>query len=181
SFLGSIYLIKNGSILNESTPFEIDGISFGSPALLKSKDYLYTAFVTQSGTFYLFNDTSLVEKFPIELENVFYVNVVALGNYFFAISEDAILYRIDLEGNVTRLKIPGATSARSAFLSVKNNNLYVCADSNIVYAFTENFEIVKGFPVAGHGVPAIVDMNGDRKTDVTLLSLDKKLYAWNVR
>ncbi|MBR7064179.1 MAG: hypothetical protein IKI31_03420, partial [Treponema sp.] len=158
SFLGEIYLLKNGAVINEDSPLEIDGIGFGSPALLKVKNDLYTSFVTQSGSFYLFKNTELVSNFPIELENIFYGNARASQNYFFALSEDAVLYRIDLNGDVLKVKIPDATSARSPFISVKNNAVYVCADSNTVYAFSENLELLRGFPVAGHGEPGIVDV-----------------------
>ena len=110
SFAGSIYLMKNQKIINASEPMEIDGIGFDSPALLESGGFVYTAFITQSGRFYLFKDGKLEDGFPIETNGVFYTNVVSCGSFFFALSEDAEVYRFALDGTFTTKIFPNTIS-----------------------------------------------------------------------
>ena len=185
SFAGSIYLMKNQKIINASEPMEIEGIGFDSPALLQTGGFLYTAFITQSGRFYLFKDGKLEDGFPIETNGVFYTNVVSCGSFFFALSEDADVYRFALDGTFTTVKIPGASSARQGKIasvrSASGDAMYVCADENVLYGFMQSLELVPGFPVAGRGVPVIADVNGDKKDECIVLSFDKNLYAWDIR
>ena len=164
---------------------EIEGIGFDSPALLQTGGFLYTAFITQSGRFYLFKDGKLEDGFPIETNGVFYTNVVSCGSFFFALSEDADVYRFALDGTFTTVKIPGASSARQGKIasvrSASGDAVYVCADENVLYGFMQSLELVPGFPVAGRGVPVIADVNGDKKDECIVLSFDKNLYAWDIR
>lgn len=182
SFIGSIYLInKDGQISNLLNPLEIDGIGFDSPALMEASGAQYTAFITQAGLFYLFKDGVALAEFPVETHNVFYKNAVACGSFFFALAEDAELYRFALDGTYTSVKLPDATSAREGFISTDSSNVYVCADGNVVYGFTQSLELLPGFPVAGRGIPVIADVNGDKKGECIVLSFDKKLYAWDIK
>lgn len=181
SFLGTIYLIKDGNVVNVSVPFEIDGIGFDSPALMEVNKVLHTAFITQAGDLYLFDENELVKGFPIETHNVFYTNVVSCGNFFFALSEDAQVYRFGIDGTYMSVKIPDSTTAREGFISSDGERVYVCADGNVLYGFTQSLELLSGFPLAGRGTPVIADVNGDRHEECLVLSFDKKLYAWDIK
>jgi hypothetical protein len=164
---------------------KIDGIGFGSPALAEKRGTLYTAFITQAGRFYLFAGGTLVSGFPVDIPDVFYTNAVGCGNFFFALSQGAVLYRIGYDGMFTSVKIPDAVSARQGFItsgtSDSGDNIYVCADGNVIYGFNENLEVLRGFPLAGRSRPVFADVNGDRSRDCLVLSADKKLYAWNLK
>jgi len=180
-FLGSIYFAKNRE-WDQDKFFNIDQIAFGSPCLIKDKKgECLAAFITQNGAFYLFNlDTEeVVPGFPIETNSLFFSNVVYSNGYFFALSADASLYRIDFNGDFIALKIPDAQSAEHGTICAIPKGVAVCADKNIVWAWTNEMEIIGGFPVAGFGTPVIAEANGDRKPDCFVLSRDKKLYAWN--
>jgi hypothetical protein len=184
-FHGTIYLIKNGACVNSGSPMEIDGIGFGSPSLVEKNHILYTAFITQAGRFYLFADGKPVSGFPLDIPNVFYTNVVSCGSFFFALSQDAQLYRIGFDGSFTSVKIPDALSAKQGFIasvsSGVRDDIYICADGNVLYGFDETLEILRDFPLAGRSRPVFSDVNGDRKKDCLVLSTDKKLYAWNLK
>ncbi len=180
-FEGIIYTIEDGKFSNLENPMFVDGIAFGSPCLNHEGEVLQTAFITQAGDFYLFDDGKLREGFPVTVSGVFYTNVVRAGDAYFAVSEDATLHKIAADGSVSSVKIPDLPDASEAYLSSDGENLYVSGNSNYIYAFTGELELLYGFPVAGRGRCVIADVNGDGNKDCVSLSLDKKLYAWTIK
>lgn len=188
SFFGSIYFVdlKKHSCINQDSPFLVEGIGFGSPAMIKKGSRFYTAFITQSGLLSIWDKDLAAPLVSKQLESIFEGRIVASKEYFYAISTDAILYRIDLDGNVLSVKIPNAT-AKNAYLSVQESRktgkygVYVNADSNVIYGFNENLELLSGFPLVGSGNPVFADVNGDKKTDLVSITIDKSLIAWELR
>jgi len=184
-FNGSIYLIKKDACINAGEPMKIDGIGFGKPALAENGHTLYTAFITQAGLFYLFADGKAVPGFPVQIDDIFYTNAVYCNNFFFALSQDAQLYRIGFDGSFISIKIPDAASATQGFVasvsSDGHDDVYVCADGNVLYGFSPSLEVLRGFPLAGCSIPVFADINGDRNDDCLVLSADKQLYAWNLK
>ena len=188
AFEGHIYVLKdNLSITDNSSLTVIDtqGIAFGSPASVENLGQSRTSFLTQSGEFYLFDGKELLSGFPVNLENIFFSNAYYFDGYYYALSYDAQLYRISQSGSFYSVQIPDSNSARNEWICViengKNEGIYVCADSNIIYGFNRNLEILNGFPVAGCGIPAFADANGDGSVDCITVSVDKKIYAWNLK
>lgn len=186
SFAGSILILQDGVVTNAENPLPVDGIAFGSPALLKKEESLYVAFITQAGSLSVWKDGEMLAGFPIQLEGVFYNNVVTDGSALYVLSSDAMIYRVSLDGTVLQVHVPDATS-REGLISVIapdeefHKNLYVSIDGNLLYGFSGSLELLSGFPVVGFGVPAFVDVNGDKSADCFVLTLDKKLNAWNIR
>ena len=180
-FEGKIYLLKDGAFTNADNPMYVDGIAFGTPRLEQKDGVLYTAFVTQAGDFYLFADGTLLPGFPVSLPGVFYTNVQCVQGAYYALAESAELFRIDADGNFSKVAVPGLESAKEACMTSDGTNVYVSGNANYIYAFRDNLEIVYGFPVTGRGIPVITDVNGDGNRDCVALSLDKKLYAWTLK
>ena len=185
-FTGSIFFVQNGSCLNAQEPLRVPGIAFGSPAMIRQGDVLYTAFITQAGNLYLWAGSTLVEGFPRKLSGVFYTNVTASGSYFYTLSADARLSRIGLDGSFSSVAIPWV-SAKEAYITAADpdgtgiHNIYACTDGNVIYGFSENLELLSGFPLTGWGRPVFADVNSDRSADCFALSVDNKLHAWNLR
>jgi len=187
SFLGEIYYVDLKELVcrNPSNPINVDSIGFGSPVLIKNGKNINNAFITQSGHFSIKdeNGNSIVEK---DVEGVFEGQIVASEKYIYALSTEAVLYRFDLNGEMLTVKIPNSTGKKS-YLSVKTigksskPNIYVNADSNIIYGFNENLELLSGFPLAGSGNPVFADINGDKLHELISMSIDKKLLAWKLR
>lgn len=170
--------VEEDVVLNPQT-VAVAGIGFGNAATCKIKGNVYTAFVTQAGMFYLWCNGEVVENFPLKLEGVYNVNCVALEGCFYLLSEDAILTRVTTDGDVLSVKIPYG-KGKTPFMSIVQGNIYVCADSNTIYAFTKDMEMLYGFPVTGWGVPIYADVNGDNQQDCFALGLDGRMYCWNV-
>ena len=63
----------------------------------------------------------------------------------------------------------------------ENKGIYVCGDNNILYGFNTDMEVMSAYPINGRGQPAFIDVNGDNKKDCIVLSLDKKIYGWNLK
>ena len=189
-FLGKIYLFEDEKCVNLDNPFEIPGIALGSPAIMKSGSKTYIGFITQAGEMNVWRTDSLsgeqAERFPLRLGGVFMTNVVASDKYFYALSNDGLLYRISLDASVLTVQIPNS-SAKEGYICVRDRerngrkSVFVCADANVIYGFNENLELLSGFPLAGWGKPVFADVNGDKIGECIALTIDKKLVAWKVR
>ena len=182
-FLGKIQLFDKE--LKE--PKSLLGIAYGSPALLEKEGIVYTAFVTQAGSLYIWNEAA-VENTPIILSlfGVFYTNVVSSGNYFYALAADGTLHRISVEGETLSVQIPNATAKEgvitvASLKSSNEKNIYIGIDGNLIYGFNENLELLPGFPITGKEKPVFADANGDGNLDCFVLTMDNKLNAWNMR
>ena len=182
-FLGKIQLFDK----ELKTPKNLVGIAYGSPALLEKDGTTYTAFVTQAGSLYIWNEKA-VDNTPktLSLFGIFYTNVVSSGNYFYALAVDGTLHRISVDGETLAVQIPNVT-AKEGVISVTSlkesneKNIYVGIDGNLIYGFNENLELLPGFPIAGKEKPVFADANGDGKLDCFVLTMDNKLNAWNMR
>ncbi len=166
-------------------PINTQGIAFGSPASVENLGQIRTAFLTQAGEFFLYEGNTLLPDFPVNLENIFFANAYYFDGYYYALSYDAQIYRISSDGSYYSVQLPDCYSSRNDWFTViengKNEGIYVCADSNIIYGFNRNLEILNGFPVAGCGICTFADANGDGNEDCITVSVDKKIYAWNLK
>ena len=73
------------------------------------------------------------------------------------------------------------TTAATASTFTAKAGIFICPDANTLYGFTENLELISGFPLVGYGIPAFADINGDKNLDCITITIDKKLNAWNLR
>ena len=184
-FMGKIYEIyENRVVVNIENPIAVPSIAFGSPVMIDAKSKTIS-FITQNGTFYLWENGSLKEPFPVKLEGVFYSNIVCDGKYIFALSSDGQFYRISVDGTFTSVLIPNV-SAKEGFITVseeknRRGNLYIAVDGNVIYGFNRELEVLPGFPLKGYGKPVFSDVNGDGDSDLILLSLDGTINAWSVK
>ena len=184
SFLGDIFVFDEGSCLNAENPLRVESIGFGSPAILEKSRSVYIAFIGQAGDLYIWKDFSLLEGFPKQIEAVFRENLIAFADAFFAIDESGIVYKIGLDGRLLAQRDIGFT-AKNANLSVhqyrdKKNALFINPDASLLFAFDENLEELSFSPLSGMYVPVFVDLNGDKKNDMLVLSADNKINAWMV-
>lgn len=170
---------------DESKTCYIEGIGFGSPCLVEEDGLTYTAFVTQSGAFYLFKNNSIAPGFPVQLESTFHTNAAYLDHAFYLIGDDALVYKINMNGNYTTVQIPTSKTAKEGTITTvrsgKNKGVYASADENLIYGFNSDLELYPAFPLIGHGIPVFADVNGDSKDECIILSTDKKLYAWDYK
>lgn len=184
-FEGEIYLFENEACVNANDPIIIDGVGFGSPCIVSSKKQTLVSFLTQSGDFYVFDqDGSEIENFPIVLDDVFYMNAVFYESAWYALSEKAVLYRISKNGSVLAVQLPDTTSAKEGIITVSyekgKEGIYVSGDSNLLFAFNKNLELIDPFPVSGRGKPVFYDVNKDGYSECISLSSTREISAWNV-
>lgn len=185
-FLGGIHLIsKNGEEL-EDTVIPVDGIGFGSPCIFEDKGSTLIAFITQAGDLYIWNTQGeLLEGYPLALEGVFYMNVRYVDGTLIALAADGNLYKINMNGQVTGIKIPNL-SAKSGYISItdydgdKVDEIFLSGESNAIYGISSDLEYLNAFPITGYGIPVFLDLNGDKKVDSISLSIDNKLNAWKL-
>lgn len=185
-FLGGIHLIQDKKTETDLI-IQVDGIGYGSPCLFEHENKLCIAFVSQAGLLSVWDENGvLLPNFPVFLDKLFYQNVRSINGELIALSEDGTIFKINLKGEVTKLKIP-YMSAQNAYISImdydndKKDDLFICGESNTLYGLNSDLEFLNGFPVSGYGIPAFADLNGDKKTECITLSIDNKLNAWKVR
>ncbi|MDO4507092.1 MAG: hypothetical protein Q4B64_09095 [Spirochaetales bacterium] len=184
-FEGEIYLLKNKECINRDNPMIVDGIGFGSPAIAKINERVIVGFLTQKGEFYLFEDGILAEGFPIETGKVFNANVVFGKNAFYSLSQDAVIYRFNLNRTYSCVKIPDIQSAKESYICSKvhegSEGIYASGDSNIIYGFSPELELLMSFPLAGRGVPVFADVNKDKNTNCLVLSISREINSWRIK
>lgn len=189
-FLGCIHLIYDISNPESQIEIPVDGIAYGSPALMREKNKLYIAFITQAGNLNIWETDgtsySLIENYPVNIDGIFYNNLTTIDNNFYALSQTGDLFKINLAGGITLVKIPNLTGKSSWITGFdynkdKEQEIFVCGDGNILYGFTKELEFLNNFPVAGYGQPAFADCNGDKKNDCLVLTIDNKLNAWKIQ
>ena len=142
--------------------------------------------ITQAGSLYIYDvNGNLLPDFPLELNGIFYLNVKAASNYIFALSSDGELWRISLNGESLRIRIP-YFSAKSGNITVYNyddqgeEEIFVSGEGNSIYGFNSKLELLPEFPVTGYGNPIFTDLNGDSKKDCLAITFDNRLSAANV-
>lgn len=185
-FLGTIHVINKDESYAD-TDIVVDGIGFGSPCIFEHNLQTYVAFITQSGDLNVWTiDGDEVEKFPMNLSGVFYLNVKYTGESLIAISEDGTVFKVNMDGTATKIKLPHL-SAKSGYITINNydsvgaNEIFISGESNAIYGFNSDLEFLNAFPVTGYGIPVFVDLNGDKKVDSLSLSIDNKLNAWKLQ
>ncbi len=184
-FFGGIHVYKNLEA-KLSEPLELDGIAYGSPCVFTISGKQYIAMITQAGLLYVYDfEGNILPNFPVELEGIFYLNVKAADKYLFALSAEGELYRVDMKGESTSVKIPYFT-AKSGNLTVYNYNgsgpdeIFVSGEGNSLYGFNSSLELLPTFPVPGYGNPVFMDLNGDNKKDCLTITFDNTISAANV-
>ena len=186
-FLGQILLINETKNETDIKKMSVTGIGFGSPALLLKKNDVYSAFITQGGELSIWKNGDEESCVNIQIDDVFDTNVKAGDSCFYALGKSGMLYRISLDGTVLDVKCGKISGSTASFLNVvkasrtEDEKILVCSDSNVVYGFDGNLELLYGFPVTGFGQGAFADVNGDGVKDYFALSIDNKIYSYNVR
>ena len=187
-FLGKLYIIYRDKCINSDSPITITKIGFGVPAVFEAADnLLYAGFISQSGdlTISKIENGSVVDSYTDKLEGLFYTNLVAHNGFFYALSSDGQVFKINIvSGDTTSVQLDNVSTKDSRIhIQTVDNRTYICVsiDGNMIYAFSENLELMPGFPVAGTGVPAFADVNGDGYLDCFALTIDNKINAWNLR
>lgn len=187
-FLGTIHLLsEQNNVLSEKSIIDVEGIAYGSPNFIKVNNQKYIGFITQSGDFSIWDsNNNLVEGFPVSVDGIFYTNVKSCNDFFVALSEDGTIYKLELSGKVTSVKIPYLT-AKNNYITIydydddNSMEIFICGDSNIIYGLNKDFEYLNNFPLSGFGEIEFADVNGDKISDCITLSIDNKLNAWKVR
>ena len=181
SFIGRILIIDTESDFYLKYSLNVQELGFGSPAIKLDGEDLYTVFIGQNGKLSLWKNEERLEL-PVEkLEGIYYTNFTPVNDGWITLSSTGTVSLLKNDGSIQQVKLPSIPKAeKDIFITVKDN-IYLCADSNLIYALTPELEIACGYPVIGWGNPCSADLNGDGEKECIALSLDHKLYAWNLK
>jgi outer membrane protein assembly factor BamB len=188
-FLGDIWVLDGDGNTLPNWPAPVDAIAFGSPLLFGTDaGALHAAFVTQAGELSVFNEyAEPLPGFPLELPGVFYLQPVWNGEALWLVSEQGVLYQVNLEGQALRQQIPGLSVKEEGYLAAVDvdkdgrGEIFFSGEGNALYGYSGNFRSLDGFPLPVWGRPSFLDLNGDGKSECTGAGMDNRLYRWHFR
>jgi hypothetical protein len=164
------------------------GIGFGSPLLFLYKNRLYTAFVSQSGDLFIFDEeANEVSPFPVVLNGVFFIQPVFDGDFLWLISSEGNLFRVSLDGEVLYQNIAGFSVKEEGYIAVfdcdgdKIPEIFITGEGNALHAYTRGFRSLEGFPLPVWGRPHFVPAQGNKKAEIFGIGMDRRLYRWQFR
>ncbi|MDR1239995.1 MAG: hypothetical protein LBK27_07765 [Treponema sp.] len=188
SFLGEIWLLDAAGKALPNWPVPVSGIAFGSPLIFPRNNRVLVAFVTQAGELSVFDENAVpLSPFPLELEEIFFVQPVFDGDFLWLVSAGGVLYQVGLDGTVLRQQIPNLRVQEEGYLEALDVNgdrvpeIFITGDGNALYGYARNFSSLNGFPLPVWGRPFFGDLNGDGKMECAGVGLDNKLYRWQFK
>lgn len=186
-FMQDSFIIFNDKIINKDSPIFVDKFGFTAPTISKIDNNLYSlGILFQSGdiTIYTFDSEKIIDQKNIQLNGIFYnTQLIYHNDSYYALSSTGELFKISNDGSVLSIQIDNVKTNNYFSLKQIGNKHCLCVgiDGNRIYAFSENLELVSGFPVAGIGEPIFADVTGDNYPDCFAQTIDNKLNAWNLR
>ena len=186
SFLGEIWILDTEGRALPGWPVPVSGIAFGSPVLFAHNRQTLAAFVTQAGELTVYDEgAAVLPPFPVEIDGVFLVQPVFDGEYLWLISAGGDLFRAALNGEVLQHNIPNFSAREEGFIVTHNIDgspaVFVTGDGNALYGYTRNFRALEGFPLPIWGQPFFGDLNGNGKTEIAGVGMDRLLYRWQFK
>ncbi|MDR2942169.1 MAG: hypothetical protein LBV17_06230 [Treponema sp.] len=199
SFFSELWLLdQNGKALSgwpvqlsktdEDGFTENAGIGFGSPLLFAHNNRVHTAFVSQSGDLFVYDENAQkVSRFPVELDGVFFIQPVFDGTFLWLVSSEGNLFRVSMDGEVLYQNIAGFSVKEEGYITAfdcdgdKTPEVFITGEGNALYAYTRNFRSLGGFPLPVWGKPHFVPSQGNKKAEIFGIGMDWRLYRWQFR
>ncbi|UTY33744.1 VCBS repeat-containing protein [Treponema putidum] len=187
SFDSFMYIFDDKGKIVSGYPKELDGISAVQPILYKNNTY--EAVLTEKGLFSL--QPALIRGkedavYSIDLNSSCKTQPVYSENLkmFFLITDNGFLYKIDTECNIID-KIPLKQKNASDYLITLidldadgYDDVLVSGGGNSIYAYNANLSPLNGFPVAGTGIPYLIDVDGNGKPELITCGIDNRIHSY---
>jgi hypothetical protein len=200
SFLGGIWLLGADGKVLPNWPAPVSGIAFGSPLLFSAdtaqgaskkntrNGRLLAAFISQAGELSVYDENAaLLPAFPLELPGIFFIQPVFDGEFLWFVSAEGTLFQVNLGGQILRQEIPGLTVKEEGYITVVDTDgdkipeIFFSGEGNALFGYKRNFMSLDGFPLPIWGKPALADLNGDGRLEITGAGLDNRIYRWQFR
>jgi hypothetical protein len=190
SFLGELYLTNLDGEALPGWPVFASGIAYGSPLLFTGNQAgnFMAAFVTMAGELSVYGgDGSIIPGFPVELNGVFFLQPVWDGRFLWLVSEEGILYQVDLYGSAVEQRVSGLKVKENGFIGTfdvdgdDTPEVFITGEGNALYGFSRSLNSLEGFPLPVWGRPVFGDFDGDGSVECIGAGMDNKLYRWKFR
>ena len=197
SFDGEVYLFEADGKIKENYPVQLGAISAVQPILYHNeKKELWVAILMEDGKFLLkpcnggvqvFDDEEI--GYSINLNVSCRVQPVYSANLktFFLIADAGHLYKINTQCKILdkiALKQKNADDYAITLMDLtgdKLDDVIVSGGGNAIYAYTSNLAEIYGFPVAGKGVPRLIDVDGDGTTELITCGIDNNIHSYRMQ
>ncbi|UTC78320.1 VCBS repeat-containing protein [Treponema sp. OMZ 799] len=188
SFDSYMYVFDDKGKIVSGYPKVLDGISAVQPILYKNNTY--EAVLTEKGVFSLKPSDIMQGKagevYSIDLNTSCKTQPVYSENLkmFFLITDNGFLYKIDTECNIIDkipLKQKNAADYLISLIDIDSDgydDVLVSGGGNSIYAYNSNFSPLNGFPVAGTGVPYLIDVDGNGKPELISCGIDNRIHSY---
>lgn len=195
SFDSSLYYMDYDGTIKESWPVYLPGIVSAKPlvfslsGLSSGQDELRIAAITEAGDLSVYlEDGSIQSGFPVKLEGTYDTAPVWSDGYLslYALSVEAVLWRIHLDGTVSSSVAVPRGPARGSTLTALDWNengfeeLYVSGGGDALYAFSGELHELDSFPRSGFGAPSCIDIDSDGLKELVVRGSDDTIHAYSM-
>ncbi|MDR0587195.1 MAG: VCBS repeat-containing protein [Treponema sp.] len=173
SFLGELYVTRLDGEALPGWPVFAPNIAYGSPLLFKAggnqaSGNFMMGFVTMAGELNVYGeDGSVIPGFPIQLDGVFFLQPVWDGTFLWLVSEEGILYQVDMYGAAVEQRVSGLKVKENGFIETFDVDgdgtpeVFITGEGNALYGFSRSLNTLEGFPLPVWGKPVFGDFDGD--------------------
>lgn len=186
SFDSALYLFGPDGALAAGWPVALPGIASAAPLVSGSAAEARVAALTESGQFGSWHpDGSPYDGFPVQLFGTFDAAPAwapSLRSYFL-VSAEGNLWRVGDDGiiqNSVPLARGGARGSQALAYDGNGDGreeIYVAGGGDALYAYAADLSPLPGYPVAGAGLPAFIDVDGDGKLDMITRGANDEIHA----
>jgi len=188
SFDGRLYLLGPEASPLAGWPVELEGIVGAAPVLTAASAAPFAvAAVAEGGMLFAFlSDGRPAPGFPVALDGAFDEGLTwapALASLFLADSSGA-LHRVRRDGSIESSPGPIRPGAAGIALVAHDwdgdglEEIFASGGGDALFAFDASFKPLPGFPVAGAGRPAFIDIDGDGGLDLVVRGIDHTINAY---
>lgn len=186
SFDAQLYLFDAQGALKPGWPVALSSLASAPPVLARTSSGILIGAITEAGEFSVWTtDGSPANGFPVTLYGTFTAAPAwAPGlRAWYLLSSEGTLWRLGLDGSVRgSVPLPRGQARDGAVAAIDSDGdgleeIYVSGGGDALYAYSHDLAPLQGFPLPGVGLPAFLDIDGDRQLDMVTRGTDDTVHA----
>ncbi len=189
SFDSMLYLFDPAGSIAAGWPARLEGLASAEPVIAPGLEggSIAVGAVSEAGSFSLYGADGIpLDGFPANLDGVFDAAPVwsASLSSFLLLSTDGLLWRVGRDGKTEGPARIQNIKGRNSRLLVHDadgdgrEEIFIGNDGNTLQGLRPDFSSLPGFPLAGSGLPAFLDIDGDGGEEIICRSANDMIHAY---